>query len=115
MRVQNHSKDEIIRLLQWIANNPAEWERINQRREREEVPPLKTLEDCDLLTFSGLYSVMIALLFSEQSIITNRVFRKMVARTLLQRIEERGELEALKEVLEFLHEEWTRIEKESQL
>jgi hypothetical protein len=115
LQIQEKPKDEVIRLLQWIANNPTEWERISQRREREEVPPLKTLEDCDLLTFSGLYSAMIVLMFSEQSIITSRVFRKIVARTLLQQIEELGELEALKDVLELLHEEWTRIENENRL
>lgn len=115
MQPQDKPKEEVVRLLEWIDKNPLEWERIFKQREVSSITPLKTMDDCDMLTFSGLYCVMMTILFSETGMIATRVFRRIVARTLLQRIEEVGELETSKEILQLLEEEWERIEKEAKL
>lgn len=115
MHNQENSEEEVIRLLNWIDKNPMEWESIFEQRGVSSITPLKTMEDCDTLTFSGLYSVMITILFSEATDITRRVIRRIAARAIIQKIEEEGVLDASKEILNLLNEEWERMEHEAKL
>ncbi|WFR55637.1 hypothetical protein QA584_18750 [Anaerocolumna sp. AGMB13025] len=115
MQNQSPPKEEVIRFLEWIDENPMLWEGILEQRSIESIAPLKTLEDCDMLTFSGLYSVMMTILFSETGMISNRVLKRIAARALVKRIEEIGELETSKEIMRLLNEEWERIDKEAKL
>ncbi len=115
MQNQEYPKEEVIRFLEWIDVNPMQWEGILEQRSIESITPLKTLEDCDMLTFSGLYSVMMTVLFSETSIISSRVLRRITARALIKKIEEIGELETSKEILNLLNEECDRADREAKL
>jgi hypothetical protein len=115
MQNQLPQKEEVIRFLEWIDENPMQWEGILEQRSIESITPLKTLEDCDMLTFSGLYSVMMTILFSETSIIASRVLLRIAARALIKKIEEIGELETSKEILMLLNEEWERSDREAKL
>ncbi len=58
---------------------------------------------------------MITILFSEATDITRRVIRRIAARAIIQKIEEEGELDASKEILNLLNEEWERMEHEAKL
>jgi len=115
MQNKEKPKEEVIRFLEWIEENPMQWEWIFGQRSVDTITPVKTMEDCDTLTFNGLYCVMMTILFSETGIIASRVFRRLVAKALIQKIQEIGELETSKEILELLREEWERIEREDKL
>ncbi len=115
MQTPEVSKEEVIRFLEWMEEDPTQWEEILGERSVDLVAPVKTLEDCDALTFSGLYSVMMMILFSETDIIAIRALKRLVAKSLIQKIEDIGALETSKEILELLKEEWERNDRETKL
>lgn len=112
MQPPEESKEEVIRFLEWIEEDPTQWEEILGERSVDPVTPAKTMEDCDVLTFSGLYSVMMMILFSETDIIAIRALKRLAAKSLIQKIEDIGALETSKEILELLKEEWERNDRE---
>ncbi len=115
MQSTEETKEEVIRFLEWIEEDPTQWEEVLEQRSVDSITTMKTMDNCDSLTFSGLYSVMMMIIFSETDIIAIRVLKRLVAKALIQKIESIGALETSKEILELLKEEWERSDREANL
>lgn len=106
MQDMDIQKSETILFLEWIINDPSVWDKLYVGKTRESIDSEKQIQDLDTLCAEGLYSLMLSLIFSDVGRGVERVFHQMVAKFILNRINEVGEFQATKELLDSLRQEW---------